>query len=81
MKKWKWLIIEVGSIVAGVLGFYFWSQLGEPSVIALLAMIFGLYGAGYAAARIDDIVGPIRIHVQVENWRPHIKITPIEPRQ
>ena len=78
MRKWKWLIIEVTAIAIGILGFYFWSVLAVPSPIALLALVFGLYWAGYAAAQMENIVGAIKIHVQVRNWKPSISITKVE---
>lgn len=81
MKKWKWLIIEVVCIVAGILGFYFCPPMHNASPIALLAIIFGLYWAGYAAARLDDKVGGVRIHVEIKRWKPHIEITPLRAKQ
>jgi len=77
MKKWKWLIILVVCIVAGVLGFYFISPLQDVSPIAILAIIFGLYWSGYAASRLGDNMPNVKVHVKVKGWKPHITVTPI----
>ena len=77
MKKWTWLIIEVVCIVAGVLGFYLSPPMHDISGIALLAIILGLFWAGYAASRLDANMRDVKVHVEVKGWKPHITVTPL----
>ena len=77
MKKWKWLIILVICTVAGVLGFYFLPLMHDTSPITILAIVLGLYGAGYAASRLDANMRPVKIHVGVKDGKPHMTVTPL----
>jgi len=83
MRKWKWLIVLVIAMSVGKVGFHYWPPLGDEHTLGLLAIIFGLYGTGYAAARLDELVGDskVRIRIQLDRWRPRIEVTRLTPKE
>ena len=69
-KARKWLIIEVIAIVSVIAGAILFTQI---RAVSLLTIALGCYAAGYAASRLDVLIGPMHIHVEISR-HPKIQI-------